>query len=207
MSEGVSSSVRILMQHWAYNMTLWHNFGVSYPGFGYTEEEKQQLGALAKGVSLSGFLGFGSLNTLYFLALAGFVMGYGAMPLAFLLDPSHQSAGVFFGCLGLGLAVGIGLGIPTAMTLTALTLRLIGDPPKQTEVSDEVVAKLAQKMGKQLVRAGVVAGVLVGPWVLFGMTQVGAQVMELLRRVVVTLSPFVLVILVLSALLRGTKKY
>lgn len=207
MSEAVSSSVRIILQHWAYNMTLLHNFGVSYPGFGYTEEEKQQLGVLAKGVSMSGHLGFGSLNALYFFALAGFVMGYGAIPLAFLLDPTHQSAGVFFGCMGLGIAVGIGLGVPTAMGLTALTLRLIGKEPQPTEVSERVISALYRKMHRQLMRAAIVAGVLIGPWVLFGMTQVGGQFMELLKRVVVTLSPFVAVLLILSALLRGTKKY
>jgi hypothetical protein len=153
MSDAVSPSVRIILQHWAYNITLLHNLGVSYPGFGYSEEEKQQLGQLAKGVTVSGHLGFGMLNALYFLFLAGLVMGYGAIPLAFLLDPSHQSAGVFFGCLGLGLALGIGLGIPTAMGLTALTLRWLGKEPQPTEVDAKTIVALYRKLHHQLMRA------------------------------------------------------
>jgi len=188
-------------------MTLLHNLGIGYPGFGYTEEEKQQLGALAKGVTMSGHLGFGSLNALYFFALAGFVMGYGAIPLAFLLDPTHQSAGVFFGCMGLGIALGIGLGIPTAMGLTALTLRLFGKQPQPTEVSDEVIATLYRKMHRQLLRAAIVAGVLIGPWVLFGLTQTGGHLIEFAKRVTVTIVPFAAVLLIFSALLGGVKKY
>ncbi|MBP6608050.1 MAG: hypothetical protein KA258_00600 [Deltaproteobacteria bacterium] len=207
MSDAVSPSVRIILQHWAYNITLLHNLGVSYPGFGYSEEEKQQLGQLAKGVTVSGHLGFGMLNALYFLFLAGLVMGYGAMPLAFLLDPSHQSAGVFFGCLGLGLALGIGLGIPTAMGLTALTLRWLGKEPQPTEVDAKTIVALYRKLHHQLMRAAIVAGVLIGPFVLFGMTQVGGQLLEFVKRVVVTVTPFALVLLILSAMLRGEKKY
>ncbi len=207
MSEAASRSVRTIVSHWAHNMTLMHNLGISYPGFGYTEEEKQQLGALAKGVSSLGHLGFGFLNAVYFCALAGFVMGYGAIPLAFLLDPTHQSAGVFFGCMGLGIAIGIGFGVPASMGLTALTFRLFGKEPQAPDVSDDTVAALYRKMYRQLLRAGVVTGVLIGPWVLFGMTKTGGHLIEFLTRVVVTLAPFAFLLLVLTAFLRGTKRY
>ena len=104
-------------------------------------------------------------------------------------------------------ALGIGLGIPTAMGLTALTLRWRGKEPQPTEVDAETVGARYRKLHHQLMRAAVVAGVLIGPFVLFGMTQVGGQLLEFVKRVVVTVTPFALVLLILSALLRGEKKY
>ncbi|HMU39669.1 MAG TPA: hypothetical protein PKE31_11730 [Pseudomonadota bacterium] len=216
MAPAKPSAVFTLVSYWAYNMTQLHNLGIRYPGFGYTDEEKQQLEALAKQVTVFGYMGFGVLNAVYFLGLAGFVMGAGAFPLMFLLDPTHQSGGVFLACMGFGIAVSIGLGLPTSMGLAALTLHAMGKRPGATTsseppapinpsnpsnpITEAVVSALFRRIRYQLLRAGAVAGVLFIPWMIFGLTEAGEHTIAFLQRVVMTLSPFALLLLIVSAL-------
>lgn len=202
MSLPTSSALRTMVSFWAFNMALIHKFGMRYPGFGYTDEEKEQMNTLAQGVSALGYLGFGALNAVFFMALAGFVMGFGVIPLVFVLDPTHQSDAVILSCLGFGIAVAIGLGLPTSLGLSGFTFHALGKKPLVPEIADPAIAALGRKIFRQLLRAGIVVGVLFVPFLIFGMTQAGEHTLEFVARVVATVAPFALLLLLVAAIQR-----
>jgi len=191
---------RSIVQYWAYNMELIHRWKMEWPGFGYTDEEKEQLAALASGLSFWQYFAFWVLNAMFFIGLAGFVVFFGVLPVALLLDPQHQSGGVFLGCLASGTVVCLGFGIPAAMALTATTLNFVTRPSHGGGVSDEQAAALYDKMNRQLTRMGVILGVLLIPLVLFGRTKIGGHVIELVQHLIVVIAPFAWIITILRVL-------
>jgi hypothetical protein len=200
MSDTKIPSWRSVIQYWAYNMDLIHRGAMEWPGFGYTKDEKEQLSALAAGLSGWKFIAFLFLNALFFIGLAGVVIGVGVMPIAALLDPTHQSGMVFLGCLGVGAVVCLGFGIPATMGLTAVTLNLIASPSEPGPLSDEQAAALYHKMNRQITRMGVTMGVLLVPLVLFGRTQIGGQFLAFTKQLILAVMPFAVVLTVLRAM-------
>lgn len=194
------TTARSVLQYWAFNMAGLHNLGISWPGFGYTDPEKQQLQQLRESVPAGRYLLFGLFNTVYVIALAAFVMTVGVIPSALLIDPGHQDTVVILSCLALGVAISVGLGVPVAMGLSALTLKLMGKDNPPGTVPDAEVARLYRKMLGQLGRAALLVAVLFVPFMLFGMTRIGGQALSLLRTAVTVLTPFALVWLVLAAM-------
>lgn len=200
MSDTKSPAWRSVVQYWAYNMNLIHRGGMEWPGFGYSDAEKEQLAALSTGLSFGQYLAFLFLNSILFISLAGFVVGVGVIPVATLLDPEHKSGGVFLGCLAVGAVVCLGFGIPATMGYTAVILNAIKSPKEPGAVSDEQAATLYHKMNHQITRMGVIMGILLVPIVLFGRTQIGGHFFELAQRVVTTFMPFAVLITVLRAM-------
>lgn len=205
MSDPKIPAWRSVIQYWAYNMNLIHRASMEWPGFGYTDTEKEQLAALATGVSFGQHLAFLFLNAVLFIALAGFVVGFGVLPIATLLDPEHKSGLVFLGCLAAGAVVCLGFGLPATMGYTSVILNAIRPPSEPGAVSEEQAAELYRKMNRQITRMGVIMGVLLIPLVIFGRTQIGGHVLELAQRLIGTLMPFALLITVLRALGPKTK--
>ena len=191
---------RSVVQYWAYNMNLIHRGSMEWPGFGYTDAEKEQLAALATGLSFGQYLAFLFLNSILFIALAGFVVAVGVLPIATLLDPEHKSGMVFLGSLGGGAVLCLGFGIPATMAYTAVILNAIKSPSEPGAVSEEQAAALYHKMNYQITRMGVIMGVLLVPLVIFGRTQIGGQVVALAKQVITAIMPFALLITVLRAM-------
>lgn len=207
MSDAKSQTARTILQYWAHNMTLWHKMGVTnWPGFRYSDEEQKTFATLAEPVSTARYFAFLILNAIYFIAIAGLVVGFGVVPMVMALDPTFASPLTFFCCLGGGAVVCLAFGIPSAMALTAITLRgLLGDIPPSS-VSDDEVATLYRKMMSQFVRVGVIVGILFIPGMLFYMTKTGFAAVNLLKKIVVSISPFVMLMLVLGYLAPAKKK-
>lgn len=205
-ADSTSTTARNVLQYWAFNMTGLHNLGISWPGFGYTDEEKRQLAQLRESVPAGRYVAFGALNAVYIIALAAFVMSLGVIPSILLIDPTHQDGAVILSCLAVGVAVSIGLGVPVAMGMSALTLKLLGKENPPGAVSDADVAKLYGKMLRQLGRAALWVGILFVPLMVFGMTRVGTQVFALVRTGIVLLTPFALLWMVMVAAGRAARR-
>jgi len=200
MSDTKVPSWRSVIQYWAYNMDLIHRGGMEWPGFGYTTDEKELLAALAAGLSGWKYFTFLVLNAVFFISLAGFVVGVGVMPIATLLDPSHQSGMVFLGCLAAGAVLCLGFGIPATMGLTAVTLNAITSPSEPGPVSNEQAAALYQKMDRQINRMGIMLGVLLVPLVIFGRTQIGTRFIAFAQHLIVSVMPFALLLTTLRVM-------
>ncbi len=200
MSDTKIPAWRSVIQYWAYNMDLIHRGKMEWPGFGYTDQEKEQLAALGSGLPYWKYLAFLVINTVLFLGLAGFVVGVGVLPIATLLDPNHQSGLVFLGALAAGAVVCLGFGIPATMGYAALILNAVSSSSVAGGVSDEQAAVLYHKMNRQITRMGVIMGVLLVPLVIFGRTQIGGQVVALAKQIITAIMPFALLITVLRAM-------
>jgi hypothetical protein len=200
MSDSKIPAWRSVLQYWAYNMNLIHRGKMEWPGFGYTDAEKEQLAALSAGLSELRFMAFLFVNTVLFLALGAFVFIAGVLPVAVLLDPNHQSGMVFLGSMAGGTVVLLGFGLPATMAWSALALNMLLSQPPPGAVSDEEAAALYHKMNRQITRMGVILGILLIPLVIFGSTRIGGHFMDLAQRIVTTVMPFAVLITAIRAM-------
>ena len=206
MSDPKIPAWRSVIQYWAYNMNLIHRLAMEWPGFGYSDEEKEQLAALGSGVSGFRYAAFLLLNSTFFIALAAVVIWLGVMPMATMLDPEHKSGLLFLMCLALGAVLCLGFGIPATMGFTALTMNAISRPTDAGPVTEEQAAALYRKMSFQITRMGVIMSVLLVPLVIFGRTQLGEQVLAFVKSAIVMIMPFALLLTAMRALAPKLKR-
>lgn len=193
--------MRTVMQYFAYHLSGLSRLHIRYPGFKFSQEEEQQLIELAKGVSFWSYFGFCLVHAIFFITMAALVMSM-CIPLAFIIDPSHQSAGVFFGCMGFGIFIAFGFGLFITLGLSGIVMGALGSKPALTEISDHAVLLLYEKIVCQFKRVALFIAILFGPFVLFGLTQNGQVVIKLLQIATFVLSPVLLILLILMVMTR-----
>jgi hypothetical protein len=104
----------LLVRYWAFNMTLIHDQGTNWPGFGYTPDEKTQLQSIARPVPGTEYLVWLALTVIFFMLILTVVVIAG---MSFL--PAQAAAPLFFLQLGLDLIICLSVGFPAAMVPAA----------------------------------------------------------------------------------------
>jgi hypothetical protein len=100
----------LLVRYWASNMTLIHDRGTSWPGFGYTQDEKAQLQSIARSVPGPEYLVWLALVVIIFILILAVVVIAGMNAL-----PPQAAAPLFFLQLGFDLIISLSVGFPAAM--------------------------------------------------------------------------------------------
>jgi hypothetical protein len=104
----------LLVRYWAFNMTLIHDQGTNWPGFGYTPEEKTQLQSIARPVPGIEYFVWLALTVIFFMLILSAVVIAGMNSL-----PAQAAAPLFFLQLGLDLIISLSVGFPAAMVPAA----------------------------------------------------------------------------------------
>jgi hypothetical protein len=137
MTQAVGSSAKLerwlalVVRYWAFNMTLIHDRGSNWPGFGYSDEEKAKLGSIAAkvpGVEYSVWL---ALVVVFTLAIITAITLGGMDIMAAAIGGENNMGSlpaiVFYLQLVLDLVVSFSIGFPAAMLpAAALVGRLFG---------------------------------------------------------------------------------
>jgi hypothetical protein len=181
-------------------MNLIHRGAMEWPGFTYTDEEKEQLSSLAAGLTSFKFGAFLFVNTVIFITLAAIVVWFGVMPMATVLDPEHKSGLIFLLCLALGAAVSLGLGLPASLAFSSMTMNAISGPVDPGPVTEEQAAALYRKMQFQITRMGLIMSFLLVPLVIVGRTELGGKIIEFVRSAIVMIAPFAVLLTVMRAM-------
>jgi hypothetical protein len=126
----------LLVRYWAFGMTLIHDRGSNWPGFGYSDKEKAKLQSLARQVpAIEYYLWLALVVVNYLLILTGMMLLGSACLLHAIGGEQNMSktpAAVFFLQLALDLGVSLSLGLPAAMLpAAALTGRWFGVPNRE----------------------------------------------------------------------------
>lgn len=199
----------LVVRYWAANMTLIHNRGSNWPGFGYSESEKEELRAIAAKVTQSQFYSFAAFNTVIAIAafagvvvagmycLMGAIGGEQNMP--------NTPASLFFLSLALEVVVCLAIVLPISMILSsALAGRMYGIANE--DLPDlATTARFFHKMWFQITRMSVLMVCAVLPLWIFVPND--SKFMAAIRLIVPLLSPVVSVLTTVyyfSAKLRQT---
>jgi hypothetical protein len=118
-----SRNLALVVRYWAVNMTLIHNRGSNWPGFGYSDDEKKELLALAVQVPKGEFFVFAAIKAVMAIAIFGLVVIAGMNGLIAAIGGEQNMpqtpASMFFLSLALELVVSLSVGLPVAMLITA----------------------------------------------------------------------------------------
>jgi len=157
-------AVGLLVRYWACNMTLVHDQGSFWPGFGYSLDEQAALRAIARRVPAPEFLVWMTFVVVFaLLCFAGLAL-LGTWWLAS-NSSGHSldsvSATAFMLNLGVQLVASLAVGLPTAMfASSALTGRLFY--VSDAELPDSPTRDhYAHKLSFQLLRAGLMCSAVV----------------------------------------------
>jgi hypothetical protein len=162
-------SLALLVRYWAFNMTLVHNGGMDWPGFGYSDAEKDELKSISEKYPSTEFYVWVGLAVVFALAIFALVAVAGMNLLAYASggeqNASHIPAPLFFLALALQLLVSMSLGFPLAMLpAAALTGKFFAvcndDLPDRT-----ITAHYFHKLWFQIARiAAVVVAACIPLW-------------------------------------------
>jgi len=111
----------LVVRYWACNMTMVHDKGQSWPGFGYTEEEQGTLRAIARKVGSFEFFVWIALVAVFFIvAIAGIMAISYYLSLALGVDPKPSTPeSVLYVALCCELVVCMSVGFPLAMLMAS----------------------------------------------------------------------------------------
>jgi hypothetical protein len=164
-------ALALLVRHWAFNMTLIHDRGGTWPGFGYSPAEQTELRAIAKSVPLLEYGLWTGLVAVIFIAIIVGVMFAGMTCLGYALGGAQNLSAAPASILALGLAlvmvVSFSIGLPAAMLpASALAGRLFS--VADADLPDGVVsAHYIHKLWFQVTRMVLVLLVALIPLWLF----------------------------------------
>jgi hypothetical protein len=109
----------LLVRYWAFNMTLVHNRGANWPGFGYSDDEKTALNSIATKVPPLEYFVWVALFVVFFLIIVGVIVTVGMNGLIYVIggeqNMAKTPAPLFFAQLALDLVVSFSIGFPAAM--------------------------------------------------------------------------------------------
>jgi hypothetical protein len=176
MTQAVQSSAKLerwlalVVRYWSFNMTLIHDRGSNWPGFGYSDEEKAKLRSIAAkvpGVEYSLWL---ALAVVFILAIITAITLGGMNIMVSAIGGEKNMAGlpeiVFYLQLILDLVVSFAIGFPLAMLpAAALAGRFFGIA--DTALPDRpTTAYFFHKLWFQITRISLVLSTaLLGLWI------------------------------------------
>jgi hypothetical protein len=157
--------IALLVRYWAYNMTLAFNQGSYYPGFGYSEDEKEEMASFSQECSFGQYLVWTGVVALVAIAVIVATCMPGMYYVIFKTSGTLP-ASIFYLSMGMTLVGCFTIGLPVAMLLSsALVGRLYGIA--DSDLPDRATtARFFHKMWFQLTRmAIVVVAILVPVWI------------------------------------------
>jgi hypothetical protein len=121
----------LMVRYWAVNMTLIHNRGSNWPGFGYTDDEKKDMRKMAARTPKSEFYWFVAINTVFAITLFGGVVTAGMYCLLAAIGGEQNMpstpASLFFLSLALEVVACLTLVLPLTMLISsAIVGRIAG---------------------------------------------------------------------------------
>src|ERR1700679_390818 len=127
MSQSIASRsaterlLALMVRYWACNMTVVHDKGQSWPGFGYNEEEQGTLRAIARKVGSFEFFVWIALVALFFIvAIAGIMATSYYVALALGVDPKPSTPeSVLYVAMCCELVVCMSVGFPLPMLMAS----------------------------------------------------------------------------------------
>jgi hypothetical protein len=181
----------LVVRYWAVNMTMIHDMGSNWPGFGYSDEEKKELGQMARMLSRGEFYSFLAVVTVIALPIFAAIVVGGMYSLIAVIggeqNMPNTPAVLFFFSLALECVASLTIGLPMAMLLGAA---LVGRKVPSQDLPDaEVTARYFRKMWFQITRMTLIMLVVVMPMWIFVPND--SKFMVMLRLVVPLLSPVV----------------
>ena len=109
----------LLVRYWAFNMTLVHNQGTDWPGFGYTDAEKAELKSISEKYPSAEFYTWLGLTVVFALAIFAAVAIAGTSLLTYAIGGEKNMANtpepLFYLAFALQLLMSLSLGFPLAM--------------------------------------------------------------------------------------------
>jgi hypothetical protein len=157
--------IALLVRYWAYNMTLAFNQGSYYPGFGYSEDEKEEMASFSQECSFGQYLVWTGVVALVAIAVIVATCMPGMYYVIFKTSGTLP-ASIFYLSMGMTLVGCFTIGLPVAMLLSsALVGRLYGIA--DSDLPDRATtARFFHKMWFQLTRMAImVVAILVPMWI------------------------------------------
>lgn len=201
MSQSIASRsalehlLALMVRYWACNMTVVHDKGQDWPGFGYTEEEKDRLRAIARKVGSLEFFAWIGLVAVFFMAMIGGIVAataYLSLALGGNLNPGAESETIFFLQISCGMVTCMSIGFPLAMLAASW---LLGRLYAVTDVDLPDRATTVHFFGKlvfQITRIAII--VSFAGLVLWLLVPVDSKFWTLSKLVVPLVSPAILVL-------------
>jgi hypothetical protein len=113
----------LVVRYWAFNMTLVHDRGTNWPGFGYSDKEKKTLGAIAGKVPTIEYAVWLGLVVMFILLIMAGVtlasMGLLQSAIGGKENLVNTPAAAFYLIVVLDLVVSLSIGFPAAMVPAA----------------------------------------------------------------------------------------
>lgn len=178
----------LTVRYWSFNMTLVHQQGATWPGFGYTDEEKQRMKTIAQGFD----------STEYYFWMGIVVAAFFAMliPLIYTeimsLDPKTTSESSFMIMLATTMMLALSVGFFSAMLIGAFLMGKIFKVPDEQLPDEETTDQLFRKLWFQITRVA-----LVCPLVVIGLyfyLPKDSKIVNTLSKVVPVVAPAVSVL-------------
>ena len=186
----------LVVRYWAANMTLVHQRGQDWPGFGYSGDEKSEMQSIAEKFSGREFFAWLAIVAVVFIAISGAVMFAGFSCLTYAVGGERNMANtpdsLFYLTFGLMIVVCLAIGFPAAMLLSAA---LVGRWFKvaASDLPDRAAtARYCHKLWFQISRMSIIMMVVLLPLWIFIPNDSKFWVTS--RLVVPLLSPVVLVL-------------
>jgi hypothetical protein len=201
MSQSIASRsalerlLALMVRYWACNMTVVHDQGQNWPGFGYTEEEKGTLRAIARKAGSFEFFAWIGLVAVFFMAMIGGIVAataYLSLALGGNPNPGAESETTFYLQISCGMVACISIGFPLAMLAASW---LLGRLFAVTDVDLPDRATTVHFFGKlvfQITRIAII--VSVGGLVVWLLIPADSKFWAFSKLVVPLLSPAILVL-------------
>lgn len=183
----------LVVRYWAANMTLIHNRGSNWPGFGYSDAEKEEMRAMAAEVPESEYFWFAGILSVIAIAVFAVVVTAGMYCLIAAIggeqNMPNTPASLFFLSLALECIVSLTIGLPAAMLPSAALAGRIYRVPDEALPSRAVTAHYFHKLCFQITRMSLIMTAAVLPLWLF--VPADSKFMVMVRVIAPLLSPVV----------------
>ena len=183
----------LLVRYWAFNMTLVHNRGVQWPGFGYTEEEITEMRSISEGYPKIEFYVWLTLVVVFALVIFAGVATAGLSLLSYATggekNMANTPAPLFYLSLALQLLVSLSLGFPLAMIPAAALVGRVFAVKNDDLPNGTTTAHYFHKLWFQIARIASVVVALCVPLWLF--VPADSKVYTVMRLVIPMLAPAV----------------
>jgi hypothetical protein len=192
-SRNLERCLALLVRYWAFNITLVHNRGVRWPGFGYTDAETAEMKSMSEQYPKIEFYAWLALVVVFALVIFAGVAIVGMNLLIYAVGGEKNMAGtpapLFFLALALQLLVSMSLGFPLAMLPAAALVGRFFAVADRDLPDRPTTAHYFQKLWFQIARVAALAlAVCVPMWLL---VPSDSRFYVVLRLVIPMLSPAV----------------
>ncbi len=190
---GLDRCLALVVRYWSFNMTLVHNRGTDWPGFGYSKQEKAELQNLAGAVRASEFYVWLFIFAAIALAIFAATAAAGFQCLLNVIGGEQNMArtpeSMFFLMLALVALVSLSVGFPAAMLpASALTGRFYG--VRNSDLPDrQTTAHYFRKLWFQIARIAIIGAVAL--FVLWMFVPSDSRIFVMAKLVLPLLSPAV----------------